>query len=100
MIIAIIILTIACVTLLLIVWNLLTKLEKYEEDILLKDEFIDKFKTTIEEAHKKIEALDIKGAFESDDEVGFFFKDLKSISLALNAYYQNYLKKEDTGTQK
>jgi hypothetical protein len=83
-----------------IIWNLLTKVEKYEGDIVLKDEFIEKFKKTVEDAHKRIETLDIRGAFESDDEVGFFFKDLKNISLTLNAYFQNYLDQEDSKKEK
>jgi len=95
MIVAIIILSLVSVCLGFVVWNLLKKVEKYEEDILLKDEFIDKIGKTVEDSYVKVKELDIRGAFESDDEVGFFFKNLKDISLTLSAYYQNYEDKEE-----
>jgi len=83
-----------------VIWNLLKKVERYEEDIVLKDEFILKFKQLTEEAHRKIKELDTMGAFESDDEVGSFFKSLKSISLGLDAYFKNYVTEEDNADTK
>lgn len=83
-----------------VIWNLLKKVERYEEDIVLKDEFITKFKQLIDEAHRKVTELDTMGAFESDDEVGHFFKNLKSISLGLDAYFKNYVTEEDNADTK
>jgi len=76
----------------LIIKNLLDKVEKYEEDILLKDEYLDKLKVMVEESYKKIKALDTLEAFESDDEVGHFFVNLKNIIMTINTYMQNYSK--------
>ena len=76
----------------LIIKNLLGKVEKYEEDILLKDEYLDKLKSMVEESYKKIKDLDTLEAFESDDEVGHFFVNLKNIIMTLNTYMQNYTK--------
>jgi hypothetical protein len=76
----------------LIIKNLLDKVEKYEEDILLKDEYLDKLKSMVEESYKKIKDLDTLEAFESDDEVGHFFVNLKNIIMTLNTYMQNYTK--------
>jgi hypothetical protein len=70
--------------------NLLKKVEKYEEDILLKEEFIQKFDSLVKNGHSKIKQLDSLGAFESDDEVGTFFKNLKDLSFTLDAYFKNY----------
>jgi hypothetical protein len=78
-----------------VIRNLLNKVEKYEEDILMKDEFISKFKTMVEDSHKKIVDLDNKGAFESDDEVGHFFKSLKDLILMLGMYFKNYVVEEE-----
>ena len=76
----------------LIIKNLLDKVEKYEEDILLKDEYLDKLKSMVEESYKKIKDLDTLEAFESDDEVGHFFVNLKNIIMTLNTYMKNYTK--------
>lgn len=78
-----------------VIKNLLTKVEKYEEDIVLKDEYIAKFKKTAEEAYGRIKELDSRGAFESDDEVGYFFKTLKDVIIAIDAYYKNYVTEEN-----
>ena len=44
----------------LIIKNLLDKVEKYEEDILLKDEYLDKLKSMVEESYKKIKDFYLK----------------------------------------
>lgn len=77
------------------VWNLLRKVERYEEDIQLKDEFIVKFKTMIEESNEKMRKLDESGAFESEDETGFIFKGLRDIAFGINSYFQNYTSTEE-----
>jgi len=95
MLTALIVISILLLVSLLVIRNLLLKVEKYEEDNILKEEFIVKFKTMIEEAHKKVKELDSRGAFEADDEVGFFFKELMNVSLGLDAYFKNYVQEED-----
>ena len=103
MIAIVIILIIAVAGLSYFVWNLLRKVERYEEDIQLKDEFLKKFKTMVEETDKKMREVDDKGLFESEDETGFVFKSLKDLSLGINSYFQNYvtdLPEEETTTKK
>jgi hypothetical protein len=73
------------------VWNLLKKVEKYEDDIQLKDEFLKKFKTMVEETDLKIREVDEKGLFQSEDETGFIFKDLKDLTMGINSYFKNYV---------
>jgi hypothetical protein len=92
MIIIISILSLLLIACGLIIKNLLDKVEKYEEDILLKDEYLDKLKSMVDESYKKIKDLDTLEAFESDDEVGHFFVNLKNIIMTLNTYMQNYTK--------
>jgi hypothetical protein len=77
-----------------VIKNLLKKVETYEEDISLKDEFIEKFKSMVEEASAKIKQIDLNGTFEADDEVGYFFNNLKNITLTLDAYFKNYVSEE------
>ena len=75
-----------------VVYNLLKKVEKYEEDILYKDEYFDKLTEMTSIAHTKLKELDIREAFESDDEVGYFFKNLKEMMVTLDVYSKNYSK--------
>ena len=88
MIALVIILFLAVVGLSYFVWNLLRKVERYEEDIQLKDEFIIKFKSMVEESNEKMRKLDEKGAFESEDETGFIFKGLRDIALVSIAIFK------------
>lgn len=75
-----------------VIWNLLNKVEIYEDDIQLKEEYIVKIGELADDSYKKIKDLDIKGAFEADDEVGVFFENLKAIALHVKSYTQNYSK--------
>jgi len=85
-------LVVVVISLGLVVWNLLRKVEKYEEDIELKNEFIKKFQELSEASMIRIREIDSNGAFESDDEVGYFFNNLKDIILSINTYFKNYIK--------
>ena len=48
--------------------------------------YLIKISDTIEMAEKKINEVDAKGSFKSDDEVGFFFEQIKTIQTALNSF--------------
>ena len=80
MIIAIILLSLALIATLFIIYNLLRKYEQGEEYIENLESWVNMFSKTITELKK----IDNKGAFSSDDEVGYFFKELKSIINKLN----------------
>ena len=41
---------------------------------------------TLENMMQEMKELDIKGSFESDDEIGFFFKQMKKIQEILNEF--------------
>lgn len=60
-------------------FNLLTKNEKAEDIILSQRDFIEKFQDTINTSNKRLKELDAKGSFESDDEIGWFFKEVKKL---------------------
>ena len=75
-----------------VIYNLLGKVEKYEEDIQIKDDFLARVKKLSEESYNKLKELDSLEAFESDDETGHFFNNLKNIILTLDAYFKNYTK--------
>ncbi len=48
--------------------------------------YLNKISQTIEAADKKIQEIDVKGSFKSDDEVGFFFQQIQSIQTILNTF--------------
>jgi hypothetical protein len=75
-----------------VIYNLLNKVEKYEEDIQSKDEFLQGVKKISEDSYKRLKDLDSLEAFESDDETGHFFSNLKNIIVTLDAYLKNYEK--------
>jgi uncharacterized membrane protein YukC len=69
-----------------IIWNLLTKVEKLEKTIEAQENYILNFYDLVKTSEDKIKEIDSKQLFQSDDEVGFFFTNLKTIQEALSDY--------------
>ena len=86
MITAIVILSIIVVVLGFTTINLLRKNEKQEDILLGYLQYLDNISRVIEVSDEKINKLNIKGSFESDDEIGFFFKTIKQIQDILNDF--------------
>ena len=59
--------------------NLLIKNEKLED-------FITKQSDAINECDKRIKEIDTRGTFSADDEIGWFFEEIKKIQSALNEF--------------
>jgi|TARA_R110000796_G_scaffold228262_1_gene345305 hypothetical protein len=89
MIIAIILLSLALAGTLFIIYNLLRKYELSEEYIENLETWVREFSRTITDMNKEIKKIDTKGSFSSDDEVGYFFKELKSIIRKLDTLGEN-----------
>jgi len=69
-----------------IAWNMLRKNEK-QEDILVKYlTYLDSLSKTINYMDEKLTKLDVKGTFESDDEIGWFFKEIKGMQSGLTNF--------------
>lgn len=86
MIITIVILSVIVVVLGFTTINLLRKNEKQEDILLGYLQYLDNISRVIEVSDEKIKKLNIKGSFESDDEIGFFFKTIKQIQDILNDF--------------
>ena len=84
MITAIIILTLALLGSLYANYNLLKNYEQSEEYVENLETWIREFSKSITNMNREIRKIDNKGSFESDDEVGYFFKELKKIIKQLN----------------
>ena len=74
-------------------FNLLRKVEKSEDElkrrqdaIISYQEYINGLGSTVEFMTKRIDEVDAKGTFKSDDEVGFFFERLKMLNDMLRPY--------------
>ena len=92
MILTIIILSLLVVVLGYTTFNLLKKNEKQEDILAGYMTYLNKISDTIEAADKKLQEVDYKGSFKSDDEVGFVFEQIKSIQTILNAFIIKELK--------
>ena len=86
MIITIIILAVIVVVLGFTTINLLRKNEKQEDILLGYLKYLDNISRVIEVSNEKIKKIDIKGSFEGDDEIGYFFKTIKKIQNILNDF--------------
>lgn len=67
-------------------WNLMRKLEKAEDILANYLDYLDKISKVIELSDKKITELDHSGAYETDDELGIFFKTTKDLQSILNQF--------------
>jgi hypothetical protein len=69
-----------------IIFNLTNKNIKLEELLFNRDEILVEMSKLITISEKKVKDLDTLGAFESDDEIGFFFNTVKAIQAELNKF--------------
>ena len=67
-------------------YNLLKKNEKCEDIIKSYEAYMINLSNSIDFSDKKLKEIDAKGSFDSDDEVGFFFKNLKTLQEQLNDF--------------
>ena len=79
-----------------IIRNLLVKVEKYEDVVQDQVQYLQNISNAIGEGRKHLQNLDEKGVFQGDDEVGYFFEQMKEVQNELNTYMlpENYGKKE------
>jgi len=86
MLVILIILAILLIVFGFFIWNLMRKVEKYEDIAQYQQNYIENITTIIGESSKKLEEVDQKGSFQSDDEVGFFFNGIKEIQRILDEF--------------
>ena len=71
----------------------LRRINQYEELIL-------QFQQIITFATEKMKTVDSKGHYESDDETGFFFKQLKELQLTLDGVFETEQLQEKTDAKR
>jgi hypothetical protein len=67
--------------------NLFRKLEVLEGDIEFNDKLVESVYISMMNAYTRMKSLDRLGAFESDDETGYIFTEIKSAMEELNNEY-------------
>jgi hypothetical protein len=65
----------------LVAFYALRRINDYENIIL-------NINNTVESIKLQLKTIDDKGTFESDDEVGFFFQEIKQLSNELNSLFE------------
>ena len=67
-------------------FNLLRKNEKAEDIIISQKTFIDKIDEHISFSSDRLNQIDQKGSFKSDDGIGWFFNEIKIIQNDLSQF--------------
>jgi len=74
-------------------FNLLRKNERADDIIISQQEFINKVDEQVTFSEKRLEQIDVKGTFKSDDEIGWFFNEIKVLQTGLSQFRTNSNKK-------
>ena len=72
-----------------VIYNLYSKNIKLEQMVLDRDQTLRTLSDIISESDKVLKEVDRLGAFQSDDEIGFFFNTVKAIQDTLNQFGNN-----------
>ena len=67
-------------------FNLIRKNEQAEDIIVSQREFINKMEDHISFSEKRLQQIDEKGTFKSDDEIGWFFNEIKVLQEGLSQF--------------
>ena len=70
-------------------FNLLRKNEKAEDIIVSQQVFINKVDEHVTYSEKRLKQIDEKGMFKSDDEIGWFFNEIKVLQKGLSQFKTN-----------
>ena len=94
MILTVLLLSLVILVQFYVIYNLYMKYDKLETEydktsIKLEEDqsFIESLRSRIMSQRSYLKQLDRRGAFESDDEVGYFFKELKKIINDISSYF-------------
>ena len=67
-------------------FNLLRKVENLEDYVVDYNTFITKLRDQIKVSTERLNQIDEKGTFQGDDEIGWFFNEVKIIQNELNKF--------------
>jgi hypothetical protein len=70
----------------ILAYILIRKVRNLESVVVNQQQYIDTIGIVIDQANDRLKELDASGMFESDDEIGFFFENIKEIQSVLNDF--------------
>jgi hypothetical protein len=70
-------------------YNLFKKVERLEQIVDAQEQYITGVSNAINASSAKLEEIDEKGTFHSDDEIGWFFESIKTLQRELNDFNIN-----------
>jgi hypothetical protein len=70
----------------ILAYILIKKVRNLETVVLEQQQYMDTISIVIGQADERMKELDASGMFQSDDEVGFFFENIKEIQSVLNDF--------------
>ena len=85
MITAVVILSVLLAVGIYVIWNLMRKVERLEDTANQYADYIYNITDVIREMDIRVRELDKRGIFEADDEIGFFFTEIKNMQTILNS---------------
>lgn len=89
------ILVVISLTFIYTTYNLFKKNEKCEEIIISYDKQLLILYEQVKETNNKIKEIDSRGSFNSDDEIGFFFKYVSKMQEQIYNFYINIYGQEE-----
>jgi len=69
-----------------VIWNLLKKVEKQEDLVEGYQQYLTSVDSAIKLSSKRLKEIDVKGMFSSDDEIGWYFSQIKEIQEILDDF--------------
>jgi hypothetical protein len=68
------------------IFILVNKVNKLEKIVSEQQQYIDAVSIAINNSNEQLKEMDQTGVFQADDEVGWFFKNLREIQNMLNSF--------------
>ena len=78
-------------------YNILNKYEKLEDENDYVNNYVNELLTKLKSTISTMKEIDHRGSFESDDETGLIFSEIKNL---IDDIENNYLLEEDTDAKK
>jgi hypothetical protein len=77
-------------------YNLTVQSELLEDELLFYYNKLEEIRKVVLETEIQLKEIDLRGSFEADDEVGFTFKNIKSLSEDLTKTIESIYEYRDT----
>ena len=69
-----------------VIWNLLRKVERQEDLVEVYNKYLATLDDMIKASSKRLKEVDTKQMFSSDDEIGWYFTQIKEIQEILDEF--------------